>query len=134
MRTNVLLAAVALLSVSCQESLEDRCAREARDYTEKKCPAPVGENVTIDSIGFDRSTHTMQYYYTLSGAADNKALLDSINPRAQLLQEVRNSTSVKDYKDAGYNFTYIYRSKSHPETVLFEATLTRKDYAGPTGK
>ena len=60
-----------LLFVSCQESLEDRCAREAMSYTEKKCPAKIGENTTIDSLIFERESHTLHYYYTLTGNADN---------------------------------------------------------------
>ena len=124
--TLALLSTVLL--AACQESLEDRCAREAKEYTEKKCPAPIGENTILDSIVFERTSHTMHYYYTLSGAADDKSTVEKVNPRANLLQEVRNATSVKTYKDAGYNFTYTYLSKSSPRTVLFETTITRKDY------
>ena len=126
-KTTLIILATAMLA-SCQESLEDRCAREAKAYTEKKCPAAVGENTTIDSIGFDRATHTMHYYYTLSGPADDPQVVASVNPRANLLQEIKNSTTVKAYKDAGYNFTYTYRSQKNPSTILFEATFTQKDY------
>ena len=52
-RTVFLLAIVALL-VACQESLEDRCAREAKEYTEKKCPTLVIKDVTLDSLRFER--------------------------------------------------------------------------------
>lgn len=123
----ITMMAIAFLT-ACQESLEDRCAREAKSYTEKKCPAPVGDNTTIDSIGFDKATHTMLYYYTLSGAADDAEAVASVNPRANLLQEIKNSTSIKAYKDAGYNFKYIYRSQKNPQTILFETTFTKKDY------
>lgn len=114
--------------MACQESLEDRCAREAKSYTEKKCPAPVGENTTIDSIAFDRQTHTMCYYYSLSGAADDSSAIAKGDPYKVLLHEVRNATATKAYKDAGYNFKYTYKSATRPEQVLFEATFTPKDY------
>lgn len=121
-----LMAAATL--AACQESLEDRCAREAKSYTEKKCPAPVGENTTIDSMVFDRQTHTMCYYYSLSGPADDSATIAKSDPYKVLLHEVRNATSTKAYKDAGYNFKYTYKSAKQPEKVLFEATFTPKDY------
>lgn len=122
----IFIAAATL--AACQESLEDRCAREAKSYTEKKCPAPVGENTVIDSIAFDRQTHTMCYYYSLSGAADDPAVIAKSDPYKVLLREVRNATSTKAYKDAGYNFQYTYKSAKEPEQVLFEATFTPKDY------
>lgn len=125
------IAALALLALaaSCQESLEDRCAREARQYTEKKCPARIDAHTTVDSFTFDRASHTIHYHYTLSGAADNQEAVESINPREKLLEAVRNSTADQDYKDAGYRFTYTYRSQSDPTKVLFEATFTQKDYS-----
>lgn len=128
MKKIILPMLVAMCLVSCQESLEDRCAREAKKYTEKKCPAPVGENTTIDSLVFDKQTHTMCYYYTLSGIADDKDVIDKANPRNALLQEVRNTTSTKTYKDAGYNFKYIYFSQKNRGTVLFQTLFTAKDY------
>ena len=33
-----ILAAICTLLAGCRESLEDRCAREAKEYTEKNCP------------------------------------------------------------------------------------------------
>lgn len=128
MKKIFVVALLAASLVSCQESLEDRCAREAREYTEKKCPATVGDNTVIDSIAFDKATHTMSYYYTLSGPADDREAVEAVNPRANLLQEIRNSTSVKAYKEAGYSFRYVYRSKKDPKATLFEATFTNKDY------
>lgn len=129
MKLNIICAAaLAVAFASCQESLEDRCEREAREYTAKKCPAPVGENTVIDSVAFNRGTHTVSYYYTLSGPADNKEAVEAVNPRANLLQEIRNSTQVKAYKEAGYSFNYVYRSKSNPSATLFETTITANDY------
>lgn len=123
------LLAVAALAAACQESLEDRCAREARQYTEKKCPARIDATTTVDSFVFERATHTIHYYYTLSGAADNKEAIEAASPREKLLQAVRNSTTDMDYKEAGYNFTYTYHSQADPSLTLFEATFTPKDYS-----
>lgn len=119
--------AISVLT-ACQESLEDRCAREAKEYTEKKCPAPIGENTVIDSLVFERSTHTMHYYYTLSGNADNPEAVSAINVRELLLNQIKNTTSIKAYKDNGYNFAYTYYSEKNKGKVLFSETFTEKDY------
>ena len=89
-----------LLVASCQESLEDRCARESKEFNEKKCPTKISDGIMLDSLIFERETHTLHYYYTFSGNADNSEAMEQINPRKLLIDEVRNSTSIKTYKDA----------------------------------
>ena len=39
----------ASLLVSCTESLEDKAAREAKEYTEKYCPTPYVNDSRTDS-------------------------------------------------------------------------------------
>ncbi len=127
-KTTILIAALACMSVSCQESLEERCEREAREYTSKKCPAPIGEGMTIDSMTFDRATHTLHYYYTLSGNMDNADIVNDANVYGVLLEQVKNATSVKDYKDAGYSFAYTYHSAKDKGKVICEVKYGPKDY------
>lgn len=125
--TFVVLAVITLLSASCQESLEDRCARESREFNEKKCPAKVAEGVMLDSLIFERENHALHYYYTFSGKADNTEVIEKLNPRKILIDEVRNSTSIKTYKDAGYKFHYTYHSASK-KTILADVVVTEKEY------
>ena len=128
MKKIVFIMVAALLATACQESLEDRCEREAREYTEKHCPTPVGKNIVLDSMTFDKKSHTIQYAYTLSGQIDDSATINKSNPRELLLQEVRNSTNLKLYKEAGYSFTYTYYSAKNKGTQLFKATFRKSDY------
>lgn len=124
-------ALVAILALTaCQESFEDRCAREAKEYTKKKCPARVDQFTTIDSLVFERSTHTMHYYYTLTGAADNMEKFKESSGiiENELRNQLRNSTVIKAQKDAGYSFAYTYYSKKEYGRVLFEKTFTQNDY------
>lgn len=121
------LFAVCLLT-ACQESFEDRCVREAQEFTQKKCPAQINLNTVIDSMTFDKQTLTVNYYYTLSGTADNAMAIQQSNPRENLLKEVKNSTALKGARDHGYNIRYIYRSQANAGMILFEATYTEKDY------
>ena len=50
---------------SCHRSLEDRAAQECKEFTEKKCPTPVVDNVRMDSMVFEPATQTIHYYHTL---------------------------------------------------------------------
>lgn len=125
----LLFAATAIAVLyACQESLEDKCTREAKEYTKKNCPARIGENTIIDSLTFDRDTHTMHYYYTLTGNADNKENIEKSGAGNALLENLRNSTTTRVYKEAGYNFKYTYYSEKEKGCILLEKTFTAKDY------
>ena len=117
----------ALICISCQESLEDKCAKEAAEFTSKKCPSKIDENTEIDSMTFDKSTHTLAYWYKLTGKADNPIIFERVNLRKSLVEQIKNSTSLQPYKDAGYKFRYVYRSQKENK-IYFDATIARKDY------
>ena len=121
------LLMMTVLLASCQETLEERAARESRDYTEKHCPAPIAYQVTMDSMTFDKASHTFSYYYSLNGTLDDSTYLKQSNPRDMLLQQVKNSTNLKIYKEAGYSFRYVYNSTKNKAT-LFDVTFKQKDY------
>ena len=37
----------------CQESLEDRAAKECKEYTQKHCPTPMVNNTRMDSMTYE---------------------------------------------------------------------------------
>jgi ADP-ribose pyrophosphatase YjhB (NUDIX family) len=122
----LLIATVAL--IGCQESLEERCAREAKEYTKKNCPTQVTQEITLDSMTFDTKSHTIAYCYTVSGEIDDSTVINSNNPQGRLLEQVKNTPYLKLYKDADYNFRYVYYSTKNNGTKLFDATFRKKDY------
>ena len=128
MKKLCIMASFALFLIACQESLEDRCAREAKEFTRKNCPSKIEKNINIDSLTFERETHTLHYYYTLTGNADREGVMEEINGLNILKENLRNSTAMKVYKENHYNFTYTYHSEKDPKKVLLEVTLTDKDY------
>ena len=129
MKRIIYLIIPVFLTIACQEKLEDRCAREAKEYTQKKCPSPVGKNTIIDSMIFYRPTLTIHYYYTLTGDADNQeAIKNTADLRERLLEQVKNTTSMKEYKDAGYNIAYTYFSQKDKGKILFDVIFTKNDY------
>ena len=97
-------------------------------YTAKNCPSKLGDNIIIDSMTFEASTHTLHYYYRMTGIADSVGAMSPDNVKSTLLKDLRNTTSMKACKDAGYSFAYTYRSEKNPETVLYDVTLTAADY------
>ncbi len=128
MKKFITFALAAIVFTACQESLEEKAAQEAKMYTQKNCPAMIGENLRMDSLTFELPTRTLHYYYTLSGVADSVGLLDDETARNSLLNELKNTTSMMAYKEAGYRFAYTYRSQKNPKTILFDMVFSEKDY------
>lgn len=121
------IIAIAMLS-ACQENLEQRCQREAHTYTEKNCPALIAKDVTIDSLTFDKQSHTLCYAYTLGGVLDDSAIVNKSELKQQMLMDLRNATSLKIYKEAGYSFRYVYYSRKHQGQKLLDVVYKAKDY------
>ena len=121
-----------LLLSACQETLEERCARETREFTEKNCPVVINRQadyqIVMDSMTFDAASHTIGNAYTVSGVLDDSLVIASGNARQLLLMELKNNTHLKLYKEAGYSFRYVYHSAKEKGTQLFEATFHCSDY------
>ncbi len=115
---------------ACHESLSDRAARESKEYTEKFCPTPVINDERTDSMSFDKTTHTMNYYRTLSGKADNPQVIkfNAKKLRSVLLKALVDDPGSQAYKNAGFNFHFQYRSAKHKGKTLFEVIYTPKNY------
>ncbi len=123
------LAAVGALSSCHHVTLEDRAEQEAKEFTQRYCPTPVKDFQRTDSVTFDRSTHTFNYYFQLSGSADNPETIKKLRPklRTALVNDLVGDTGSKAFKAQGYNFRYVFVSEKTKE-VLFEEELTKKDY------
>ena len=128
MKRILFLATTILLLTACQESLEERAKRTLQDYSNKNCPMPVSSEITMDSCAFETATHTLHYFYTFKGSLDNDSLLNREAMRNALVTALKNETSTRIFKEAGYNFKYTYYSEKQSGTVLFEATMEKEDY------
>ena len=126
-----ILAAICTLLAGCRESLEDRCAREAKEYTEKNCPTRMDKNIILDSMAFERDTHTLHYYYTLTGFADRDGVMEEVDAKGALKEDLKNSknsTTLRVYKENKYRFAYTYRSEKDPKKIRLQVVFTDKDY------
>lgn len=132
MKKILLPVLMATVLVACHHTtLEEQAKQVADDYTTRNCPTPVQDNQRTDSVAFDPNTLTFSYYYTLVDKADNKELIDKSKSKiaSTLLSQLRENTNMKVYKDAAYNFHYVYRSGSTGD-ILYEKTFTKKEYKG----
>lgn len=118
-----------MLFASCQESLEERAEREAREYTEKNCPTPPENGVITDSLVFNKSNKTQFYYLTFTGEIDEPEMIAGHEDelRQQLLEQIRYNPTLRPYKEAGFSFAYVCRSQKTGKTVL-NYKFTPKDY------
>jgi ADP-ribose pyrophosphatase YjhB (NUDIX family) len=131
MKKIIILLIGACFMVSCRhESLEDRAAREAKEYTEKYCPTPIENYTRTDSIVFDKNTRTYYYFCTLTDKMDDSAIITAKakSIRTALATGIAKDTKTKAYKDAGFNFAYVLHSQKRPQQILFQALFTPKDY------
>ena len=114
---------------SCHESLEDKAAREAAEFTRKNCPVAINEYTVNDSMVYEKDTRTIHYYYTMNGKADTTAINMQL-AKEGLIKGIKNATSLRPYKEDGFNFAYTYFSAKHKGKKLIEVTITPKDYNG----
>lgn len=130
MKNTFLLIIAAALLASCHESIEKRAEREAREYTQKNCPTPEVNNTRTDSVTFDTATRTYTYYCSVTGVMDDAQLIDKHHDEISdgLLSNLRQSTEIKVYKEAGFNFAYVLRSTKNKGQVLYKATFKPQSY------
>lgn len=128
----VITAINAAMFSSCQENIDSRAEREAKEFTRKNCPTPIIDNTRTDSLVFEANTRTLHYYYTLVGPADNKTAFTGRHEELKniLISSFRASTNLKMYIDAGINFKLTYHSEKKTQQKLYETTLTAEELSG----
>lgn len=118
---------LAAMLVACHESLEEKAAREAKEFTRRNCPMPVSEYIVNDSMTYDADTRTIHYYYTAKGAADTTAI-NNRQTRADLVKGVKDATTIRTYKENEFNFAYTYYSTKNKGKILLDVKITPKEY------
>ena len=88
----IALVLIALLFSSCQETLDEKAERQARDYTRKYCPTPIDNDTRTDSIVFDTQKKVYYYYISFFNSLDDEYIVNENKDRfAQMLTQ-----SIKD--------------------------------------
>lgn len=126
---------MALLLLSCQESREERYAREMREYTARNCPQTITQDgiVVLDSLVYTKPLKhpegLVTYFYSVNAdstaisfiKADRERLYDS------LLEAVKANVELKKMKDDGITIRHIYRTGDSHQLIL-EFLFTENDY------
>ena len=114
--------------VACQESMEERAARDAQETTKKKCPMPLGNDglVVLERVSFDIPTRTWKEDLLFDFPEEGELTADVT--KDLLITELKNTPSFKPYMDNGFNFRYVYCRMSNPKDTLIDLTLTKQDY------
>ena len=114
MKKALFLSAVISLLVGCQhETVDDRAAREAADYTKQMCPTPIENFTRTDSLVFNRATRTLIYYCAFSDKMDDEKMKAGI----------KNDIGLKTYLEAGIHVMYVVHSTKEPQKVLFKEQI-----------
>ena len=125
-----MLLAVFLAS-SCGENFEERCRREARDFTTKQCPRRLDECTTLDSMVFIDAPVGFEYCYSVSNQLDNDSTYADAGRvdefRESLVQNIRSDIGLRQCKEHGFTFTYTYTSASTGR-MLMKHVVTSDDY------
>ena len=102
MKRICLFIIITLSMIACrQESLVDRAAREAKEYTERMCPTPVYNETRTDSVTFDKISRTYTYHCSFLNYLDDSAAIANIKEKLhqQLLEALIENTGIKAYKE-----------------------------------
>lgn len=124
----ILLLLTAMLTLSaCQESMEDRAARDAEETTTKRCPMRLNNEGTLilERITFDKSTLVWKQDFLLDAEPET---LEQLDMREILLRDLKNQPSYKPYMESRFIFQYIYCNMKDPKDTLINIKLTPKDY------
>lgn len=116
---------IPLFLSSCQETLKERAARQAKEYTERYCPTPVINYSRTDSVVFDRKRNVYIYYLSFCDLLDDQKIIEENRDKItdMLTQSVRESTGLKNFIEAGFKFEYVCHSEKEPKKVLFKISI-----------
>lgn len=125
----IFLSLLSLGMMGCQENIRDRAEREAKEFTLKNCPTPDYNNCITDSLVFDKRSDTHFTYVRFTGDNDNAEAIKI--HKGEIREAIRKSlladAKLKPFIDEGFNFEYVCRSYSEPDSVILHLRFTAKE-------
>lgn len=126
-RLLLLLIATALLCAGCRNNFDRNMEAEAEEYTRKHCPERLDNFTTLDSMVYDRESHTLWQHLTVEEQAAELLKGHTAELKALLVENLKNDAKWKACKDKESNFGYIYTSHSGQRPIC-RIVLTAADY------
>lgn len=120
---------ISLCLMGCQENIRDRAEREAKEFTLKNCPTPAYNDCITDSLVYDKKSDTHYTYVRFTGDNDNSEAINS--HKDEIREAIRKSlladAKLKPFIEEGFNFEYVCRSYSCPDSVILHLRFTAKE-------
>lgn len=125
MKKLIILSLACCILAACHESLEDRAARECKEFTEKNCPQRLQNGMIYDSLVFEPQSRTIHHYYTITGAGDNPEVFRKKKGELHKAEKesIESDVSTKTYRDRGFRFKVTVRSQKNQGMILFNETF-----------
>jgi len=118
------MACLLLTIAACQEKLEDRAARDARETTAKRCPVRMSEDIVLERIDFDKATLTWKQSHLID--IDTTVVLVEPDVRRVLLQELKMQASTSDTSIAACQAHVTPSSTSHSRSLTIVKADSRR--------
>ena len=83
-----------------------------------------------DSVVFETNTRTYHYYLSVMNDLDDAKIFE-LNRKLivdNFMKQVDESTSLRAYKQEGFNFAWTLRSGKDPKVTYYEKVYTPKEY------
>lgn len=126
----IILGACAVLFAlaSCQQA-KQKVFELASDQVNKECPMTIDEMTTLDSTNYVGEGNVFTYFYTLSGAADDSAIVEQMKAELEktLPETIKNTENMKVYRESDVTIKYVYLSQKTKQELL-QITVTPDMY------
>ncbi|MCH5178867.1 MAG: hypothetical protein J1F13_04210 [Prevotellaceae bacterium] len=116
----LLVICMSFLMPSCHRAtLEEQCAEMVKKER-RRMPRNITTGVVLDSMHYNRRTHTLVYYHTMDDSLYTPEAIDYGKKKLhqQLQEDIINSVSLKRLKDEGLSFRYVYLAASNGKVCL----------------
>lgn len=123
----ILYSLLLLAFTGCGNSFDDRMKVETKEYTERHCPQRLDGYTVLDSAVYDIPSRTYCRYFSVSPEATPALSAHFTALRSGLLDELKNDTQLKECKDEGIIFSYLYRN-ADTGLEIWHVTFGPDDY------
>lgn len=115
----LLFLAMLALSACHRATLEEQCADMVKKER-RRMPRNITLGVVLDSMHYERRTHTLVYYHTMNDSLYTPEAIEYGKNKLhlQLQEDIINSVALKRLKDEGLSFRYVYLAASNGKVCL----------------
>lgn len=112
MKKIMLMLCVAVFALASCNQAKKKVFELGVQQFNQQCPMNLDAYTRADSATYLSKTDVVQYYYSLLGQADDKAVADQtkVSLESTMPATIKAMEELKPYREAGITFEYIYKS------------------------